>query len=174
MNFTKNIAPSLTTTGFTLIELIVAMSLVMILFVFSVAPYNFYADKSRVRLSVERVEQLMNKAKLLAGTGYAPEGKNVDLVVHIGSGSLEVVMYSIPTNSPVPPITSPDRKIVEKMMLESNVIISQIGGGSTVSGIDIVYRSPTGISQVWETPSSSVTPILLSGTTLSGGILGVK
>ena len=174
MNFTKNIAPSLTSAGFTLIELIVAMSLVMILFVFSVAPYNFYADKSRVRLSVERVEQLMNKAKLLAGTGYAPDGKNVDLVVHVGSGSLEVTMSSIPANSPVSAISSPDRKIVERIALESNVIISQIGGGATVTGIDIVYRSPTGISQIWETSSSTAIPVLLSGTTLSGGILGVK
>lgn len=146
----------------------------MILFIFSVAPYNFYADKSKVRLSVERVEQLMNKAKLLAGTGYAPEGKNVDLVVHIESGSLEVTMSSVPVNSPVLSIASADRKIVEKMRLESNVIISQIGGGSTLTGIDIVYRSPTGISQIWETPSISATPVLLSGTTLSSGILGVK
>lgn len=87
MNFIKYTAPRNSSAGFTLIELIVVVSIVMILFIFSIAPYNFYADKSRVRLSVERVEQLMNKAKLLAGTGYSPQGNNVDLVIHIQSGS---------------------------------------------------------------------------------------
>ena len=55
-------------TGFTLLELVVVISIMMILLEFSIAPYNYYADKARVRLSVERVEQMMNKAKLLAGT----------------------------------------------------------------------------------------------------------
>ena len=53
-------------TGFTLLELVVVISIMMILLIFSIAPYSYYADKARVRLSVERIEQIMNKAKLLA------------------------------------------------------------------------------------------------------------
>lgn len=74
--------PRIDPAGFTLIELVVSISIAMILLIFSMAPYSFYADKSRVRLSVDRTEQIMNKAKLLAGTGYSSGSTNVDLVVH--------------------------------------------------------------------------------------------
>lgn len=69
--------------GFTLVELLVVISIAAIIMMFAMAPYNFYAEKARVRLSTERVEQVMNRAKLLAGTGYSPQGKNVDLVVRL-------------------------------------------------------------------------------------------
>ncbi len=161
-------------TGFTLLELVVVISIMMILLVFSIAPYNYYADKARVRLSVERVEQMMNKAKLLAGTWYSSGTTNVDLVIRLKKWSSEVSLSSIPANSSPVSLTSSERRPIEKFSLESKILISQIGGAGGAENVDIVYRSPAGNSDIWESSSDLSTPVVSAiSTTYSGGILGI-
>ena len=82
--------------GFTLIELIVAISIAAILMMFAIAPYNLYTDKARVRLSAERIEQMISKAKLFASTGYSVGDKNQDLIVSVKRGGKEVSIERIP------------------------------------------------------------------------------
>jgi prepilin-type N-terminal cleavage/methylation domain-containing protein len=153
--------------GFTLVELIVSIAIALILLVFAIAPYNFYANKSKVRLSGERIEQAMNKAKLLAGTGYAPGGSNVDLVVHLRNGAKEIAITSVPAGSAPLAIENPNRNQVEKIRLENDVAITSLGGIATSQGIDIVYRSPTGVSQVWNTPDDTAVPTVTTSTAFS-------
>ncbi len=85
------------TAGFTLIELIVVISIAAIMMLFAIAPYNLYSDKARVRLSAERIEQAITKAKLFASTGYSVGDKNQDLVVSIEKGSEYIDLEYIPT-----------------------------------------------------------------------------
>ncbi len=161
-------------TGFTLLELVVVISIMMILLVFSMAPYNYYADKARVRLSVERVEQMMNKAKLLAGTWYSSGTTNVDLVIRLKKWSSEVSLSSVPANSSPVSLTSSERRQIEKFSLESKVLISQIGGARGAENVDIVYRSPMGNSDIWESSNDTSAPVVSTiSTTYTGGILGL-
>ena len=51
-------------------------------------------------------------------------------------------MYAIPANSPPLSIASSERRAIEKLSLESQVLISQIGGVGGAENVDIVYRSP--------------------------------
>lgn len=83
------------TPGFTLVELLVAITIGAILLVFSIAPYNFYSEKSRVRLSANRIEQVLSKAKLMVASGFAPTGKSVDLVVVLSKGASRVPTYMV-------------------------------------------------------------------------------
>ena len=60
--------------GFTLIELMVVMSIIAVLSIFAYAPYNHYANISRVRFSAEKIEQAANEAKSSVIGGYAFSG----------------------------------------------------------------------------------------------------
>ena len=82
--------------GFTLIEMIVAVSIGAMLMMFAIAPYNLYTDKARVRLSAERIEQVISKARLFASTGYSVGDKNQDLIVSIERGKTAVNLERIP------------------------------------------------------------------------------
>lgn len=159
--------------GFTLLELVAAISIGALLLLFAIAPYNFYADKSRARLSVERVEQAMNKAKLYAGTGFAPTGTNLDLVVRLEKGGETVTIDSIPAGTNPPPIEDASRKQIERVRLESNVTFARIGDSDTISVLDIVYRSPTGMAEVWNVPAAGSAQRILTQIP-SSGIVGVK
>ncbi len=175
MDFTKiSNVPWKNSAAFTLVELVVSISIAMILLIFSIAPYNFYANKARVRLSSERIEQSLNKAKLLVGTGYSPRGNNVDLVLHFRTGESKIVLSSIPVNSPPISISNSLRVPVETVALESNVTVTQLANIVGSSGFDVVFRSPMGNSEIWRTPDDSSIPVVLTTHVFSGGIVGIK
>ena len=67
--------------GFTLIEIIVVISIIGLMMMVAIAPYNLYVDKARARLSGERVEQMLARAKLQTATGYSSGSTNLDLIV---------------------------------------------------------------------------------------------
>lgn len=67
--------------GFTLIEILVVISIIGLLMMVAIAPYNLYADKARARLSGERIEQMLARAKLQTATGYSSGSVNLDLIV---------------------------------------------------------------------------------------------
>lgn len=70
-----------TSSGFTLIELMVVMTIIGILFVGSYVPYDYYSRLSRIRISAEKIEQSMEDAKILAQNGQLFPGttKNADI-----------------------------------------------------------------------------------------------
>lgn len=115
--------------GFTLIELLVAITIGAILMIFVVAPYNFYSEKSRARLSAERITQAITKAKMMSVSGYAPNGKNVDLAVSLEKDATSIYTFTFPSTGfggEVPSKTAPITKKFEDIPLESGVVISQI------------------------------------------------
>lgn len=71
-----------TRSGFTLVELTAVMAIGALLLLLAYAPYGYYGDKAKVRLSGERIKQSMGEAKLLASGGYTrSDGKNGDIVL---------------------------------------------------------------------------------------------
>ncbi len=167
--------------GFTLVELVVVIAIAAILMMFAYAPYNFYANKSRVRLSSERIEQAMSKAKLMASTGYSPNGNNVDIVVHLALTADSVQIESVPASgsrSNIPLSGNANRKMIESVPLDSQVILSGLFGTTAgtiapaITQIDLVYRSPTGSSEVWDASNGIATNIPLSSVV--GGVIGIK
>jgi prepilin-type N-terminal cleavage/methylation domain-containing protein len=167
--------------AFTLIELLVVIAIVGFLFLFAIAPYTFYSNTSKVRLSVDRVEQEMSKAKLLVSTGFAPNGANVDLVLRIRQGTSSITLDSIPVSasgSAPLPLGDLQRKSINRVPLDAPVLISGFipsGGTPTtpptsIDIIDIVYRSPNGSMEVWDS-SSAVSTRIISDIQ---GVVGVK
>ncbi|MBB1564678.1 prepilin-type N-terminal cleavage/methylation domain-containing protein [Candidatus Gracilibacteria bacterium] len=60
--------------AFTLIELIVSISILVIVMMFSYAPYNLYQNRAKVKLATREVAQSLYEAKNMAISGV--KGKN--------------------------------------------------------------------------------------------------
>ncbi len=73
--------PIRNTSGFTLIELMVVMTIIGILFAGSYVPYDYYSRLSRVRISAEKIHQTMENARLLSQNGQLFPGttKNANM-----------------------------------------------------------------------------------------------
>lgn len=52
--------------GFTLIELMIVITIIGILFFGAYVPYDYYSRLSKVRISTEKIRQSMEDAKILA------------------------------------------------------------------------------------------------------------
>ncbi len=67
--------------GFTLIEVIIVITIIGILFAVSYIPYDHYSRISRIRISSEKVGQAMESARILAQNGQIFPGtdKNANI-----------------------------------------------------------------------------------------------
>lgn len=73
--------PIRNTPGFTLIELMVVITIIGILFVGSYIPYDYYSRLSRIRISAEKIHQAMEDARILSQNGQLFPGttKNANI-----------------------------------------------------------------------------------------------
>lgn len=121
------------------------------------APYGFYTDKTRVGLSVDKIEQAINKARLMSTTGFTFPGtsKNADIAVSLKKSAKVAEIYALASTTS--DISDTARAaLVESIRLEDNVVISQLGSDNALL---IVFRAPSGKRE-------------LIGGTSTGGIIG--
>ena len=65
------------TSGFTLIELMIVITIIGILFIGSYVPYDYYSRLSKVRISMEKIHQTLENARTLSENGQLfPETTN--------------------------------------------------------------------------------------------------
>jgi len=123
------------------------------------APYGFYTDKARVGLSVDKIEQAINKARLMSTTGYTFPGtnKNADIAVYFQK-SAKVVEIRALTTTTSDISDSTNSALIESVRLEDSVEISQIGNDTEAV---VIFRAPSGKQEI-------------KRTTATGGIVGFK
>lgn len=85
-----------TSHGFTLVEIMVVIAIVIILAMFVSVPYSYYADRTRVRDAGSRIEQLWTLAHTEVKNGAVFSGStNTHLLMTFIAGTNHIDLYSV-------------------------------------------------------------------------------
>ena len=82
--------------AFTIIELLIVITIIAILTMLTFVPYNFYSNVWKVRISKEIINQMVNEASLNANSVEdKTTKKNLNLWIKLkeGSGTIDIVSY---------------------------------------------------------------------------------
>lgn len=147
------------TSGFTLVELMVVIAIVSMLAVLTYAPYSYYSDIAKVRISAEKVEQTFSEAKLSSAMGLSVPGTDFNgdayVVLEKGSGSLALFAAKARTGF----ATSSEYQLLRTVPLEKDVTFSDLPSES----VTIKFSAPTGISSAVDENGN---PLVFSGGTV--------
>lgn len=160
MQFSRN------TSGFTLIELMIVISMMLILFGISLFPYNFYMDRARVENSMDIVRQEWILAHNDIKNGLLYENTNhahAYILLEKGKRSLDIWISS--------GSTSP-KKLYKSIPFEGAVEILDFSGVSLGSSNSILYHiSPPYATGAY---STGTTEYSLTGITMILGYSGAS
>ncbi|NDK19377.1 type II secretion system protein [Candidatus Gracilibacteria bacterium] len=136
------------TNGFTLIELMVVITIIGILFVGSYVPYDYYSRLSKVRISAERVHQTLENAKLLAQNGliFSGTSKNANVGVLFEKHSNVVRMFAfIPGTRSI--TENENTEILNTFHLEDGVNITTFSPDN--DKIFVEFSAPKGEMEIY-------------------------
>jgi prepilin-type N-terminal cleavage/methylation domain-containing protein len=140
-------------SGFTLIELIVVITIMAILAIGIYVPYQRYEHISRVRVSAERADQTVTEARTLALNGYMMPGTdtnaNVGVLFERGAKSVKILAY-------------PHDTATGTISIASAAMVREIGLSSSVSVVDL----PSGLDTLllyFTAPRAQATAFDLDG-----------
>ncbi|MDP2103423.1 MAG: prepilin-type N-terminal cleavage/methylation domain-containing protein [Candidatus Gracilibacteria bacterium] len=113
--------------AFTLIELIIVMTIIAILAISSYAPYDYYGRVSRVRVSRDIISQAVADAKNLASNGYifpgTDQNANIGLKIEKDATSIDMIAFQSGSTSFVSDTTM---KLIKTVRLEDGVQINTV------------------------------------------------
>ena len=121
-----------TKKAFTLIELIITITIVAILTMLSYAPYNYYQNKSKLKITTREISQLLYESRNIAVNWAIWSSKNISVWVYIDtslSSNNEIKVFSYPYDILEWNITNTelwDVKLLNKLILREGIQIDDI------------------------------------------------
>lgn len=82
-----------TKSAYTLIELIVVISIIMFLTVMTYVPYNFYSNKEKVRLWAKEISQTLSEARNMAINWLSNSNSNVKIWIYFDKNAGNKIRY---------------------------------------------------------------------------------
>lgn len=147
------------TSGFTLVELMVVIAIVSMLAVLTYAPYSYYSDIAKVRISAEKVEQTFSEAKLSSAMGLSVPGTDFNgdayVVLEKGSGSLALFAAKARAGFAAPS----EYQLLRSVPLEKDVTFSDLPAET----VTIKFSAPSGASSAIDGTGN---PLVFSGGTV--------
>lgn len=147
------------TAGFSLVELMVVIAVVSMLAVLTYAPYSYYSDIAKVRISAEKIEQTFSEAKLSSAMGLSVPGTDFNgdayVVLEKGSGSLALFAAKAQSGFAVPT----EYELLRSVPLEKDVTLSDLPADS----VTIKFSAPSGKSSAVDGDGN---PLVFSGGTV--------
>jgi prepilin-type N-terminal cleavage/methylation domain-containing protein len=140
------------TRAFTLIELMVVITIIGILFVSSYVPYDHYSRLSRVRISTERFKQTLEDARILAQNGQIFPGttKNANIGILLQKNSPTIDMYAMKPGTRSFTGDTNTKKI-KSLILEDGVNITYLPEDSML----LEYSAPNGTMEIYKSPTQT-------------------
>ncbi len=123
-------------SAFTLIEFLIAITIVAIISVMAFVPYWFYLNKSKVKHTQKEVTQVIYEAKNMALNGRIWENKNISVWVYFDSNNPDEIKvipfnYDITLNQ-----ISSNNVLIENALSETGVLNLQLQPGMWFEKID--------------------------------------
>lgn len=82
-----------TKSAYTLIELIVVISIIMFLTVMTYVPYNFYSNKEKVRLWAKEISQTLSEARNMAINWLSNSSSNLKIWIYFDKNAGNKIRY---------------------------------------------------------------------------------
>lgn len=113
--------------GFTLIELMIVITIIGILTIWTFVPYNTYSNIAKVKSSKELFDQSIQEARNITNWVTTTDGKNINLWLVIEKDSNELNYYSFPHDYTWSVFDYEDRATKYRSKnLEKNIFFSKI------------------------------------------------
>lgn len=139
-------------SGFTLIELMVVITIISILFVWSYVPYDYYSRLSKVHVSVNKVQQTLENTKIFSQNGqlfpWTTKNANTWLLLKKWAHTMNIVTLLPGTRSF---IENENTKIIKIVSLENGVNINTI----PYDTILIEYTAPRWDMEIYISPTQT-------------------
>lgn len=114
---------------FTLIELMVAITIFFIMSTYTYVNYTYYQNITQVKLSLKDISQSINDAKNMAINWYQVWWKNQSIWLYLSWGSNELYYYAYDFSWAILNYLD-SSKIVKTKKLQNNVFIKDISGNN--------------------------------------------
>lgn len=154
--------------GFTLIELIVVITIIGIVSIGAYVPYNYYGELARIRLSSDIVDQSLSDARILATNGYVFPGTtsnaDIGLVLRKSSGQMDIIALK---KGKITLTGSTDMTNIKSSSLENNIAFSILPSDTVL----IRFESPNGNMSIYD---KDLTEITGTGIVTAIGLNGVE
>ena len=141
-------SPLRTSRWFTLIELLIVITIIGILSIGSFVPYDYYSRVSRVRISVEKVHQTLEDARILSQNGQIFPGTtknaNIWLLFEKNSPMITMFAFSGTTHSFT---GDTNTKIIKVIQLETGINITSLPANILL----LEFTAPKGAMEIYKT-----------------------
>jgi len=119
--------------GFTLLELMIAMSIVFLVSVSLYAPYSHYQNKAHLKLGTKQIEQFLTQARNSA-VYWTASGSNLSFGLYMNTGlETQVSLISYPFDIEKSEITrSHSTSVITNLVLEPWVIIDSVAWNDNI------------------------------------------
>ncbi len=124
--------------AFTLFELIVAISIVMILMMMTFAPYSYFQNKAKLKLSAREISQSFYEARNMAVSWIKDINWNKSIWIYMTTNQPDnnkIIFFSYPYNideNSINNIELWDTKILKIKLLQDGIKINDLWGSNSV------------------------------------------
>lgn len=131
------------------------------------APYSYYSDVAKVRISVEKIEQAFSEARLSSSMGLSVPGTdaNADAYLVLLEGTSNVGLYAAKSGSGFAPQS--EFRLLRDIPLEKDIEISRLPSPR----VTVKFSAPSG---AFSAVDQDGVPLVFTGGTLGlhGAVLG--
>ncbi|MDD2871214.1 MAG: prepilin-type N-terminal cleavage/methylation domain-containing protein [Candidatus Gracilibacteria bacterium] len=120
--------------GFTLIELMISITIMAVLTMISYAPYSYYQNKASLKVTAREVSQILSEARNMAINGAVGNEGNVSIGVYfdtIDTSNNMVKVFSFPHDIDklnISYLEGGSTKLIKTVNLTKGIIIDDIDG----------------------------------------------